>query len=299
MLSVIGSIIGNCDSDQTNIRPTEIYNEGWMLKLVLNWFSQNPGIDHKLSFLPGSRWYSEALLPTQFKALLQKDKLSESHTNADGVIGNFCISSDISKCKKQFQKDCEKKGGKNKGEFLLCPDASQFIVLEAKMGSKLAGGVSNATFYNQAARNVACMAEVLKRAEIDNYDNVKLGFYVIAPQQQYDKKPREKESSFKKFLSEEDIRKTVKRRVEEYEDKDRDDYKDKLNWFNRYFDHLMKKIDIQFISWETIIIGIHEIEKIYAKDIKTCYGKGLFDFYIKCLESNDLNYPPKEFEEFK
>ena len=41
------------------------------------------------------------------------------------------------------------------------------VVIEAKMFSKLSPGVTNAKYFNQAARNVACMAEIANRAGID------------------------------------------------------------------------------------------------------------------------------------
>jgi hypothetical protein len=47
--------------------------------------------------------------------------------------------------------------------------------------SDLSKGTTNARGYNQAARNVACMAEAVARSgrRIEAFDQ--LGFYVIAP----------------------------------------------------------------------------------------------------------------------
>ena len=45
------------------------------------------------------------------------------------------------------------------------PDARQFVLLEAKLFNRLSSGVKNAPFFDQAARSVACMAEVLRRAD--------------------------------------------------------------------------------------------------------------------------------------
>jgi hypothetical protein len=70
---------------------TDLYNEGWMLRLVIDWFSRNPPVECDIRFLKGSRWYSEALLPSQFLARQRGDKLAESWTHADGVIGHFEI----------------------------------------------------------------------------------------------------------------------------------------------------------------------------------------------------------------
>ena len=67
--------------------------------------------------------------------------------HANGVIGHFSI------------------GDEGKADLKLLPEATQFLVLEAKMFSGLSPTVNNARYYDQAARNVACMAEVLCRAE--------------------------------------------------------------------------------------------------------------------------------------
>ena len=50
------------------------------------------------------------------------------------------------------------------------------------MFSELSAGVTNAPYFNQAARTVACMAEVLQRANTSpkSFDNI--AFYVLAPE---------------------------------------------------------------------------------------------------------------------
>ena len=127
---------------------TDFYNEGWMLRLVIDWFSRNPQVHSDIRFLEGSRWYSEALLPFQFLTRQRGDNLAESWTHADGVIGQFEI-------------------GKNAdGDLTLNEGAKQLVVIEAKMFSKLSAGVTNAGYFNQAARNVASIAEIANRAGI-------------------------------------------------------------------------------------------------------------------------------------
>ena len=37
---------------------TELYNEGWMLRLLLDWVEAHPESDHELSLQSGARWYS-------------------------------------------------------------------------------------------------------------------------------------------------------------------------------------------------------------------------------------------------
>jgi hypothetical protein len=146
--------------------PTLLYNEGWLLRLVLDWFSRHEVEGHPLSFAAGARWFSEALLPSAFLARHRGDRLAESWTHADGVVGHFLIG----------------EGGK--ADLTPLPGATQLLVVEAKLFSGLSPGVAHAGYYDQAARTVACMAEVLRRAARHPSTMTGLGFYVLAPASQ-------------------------------------------------------------------------------------------------------------------
>ena len=84
-------ILASAETPAASIRPTELYNEGWMLRLVLDWAQQHASGSHPLVFLRDARWYSEALLGPPFLARWPGDKLAETWTNADGVVGQFDI----------------------------------------------------------------------------------------------------------------------------------------------------------------------------------------------------------------
>src|SRR4051812_48197891 len=120
-----------CGTDRAIMPPTSLYNEGWMLRLVLDWFSRQPESSHPLSFLHDSRWYSEALLSTQFRPRSRGDVLAESWTHADGVIGHFTIA-------------------EGRGDVRLQRDARQLVVVEAKMFSGLSRGTKRALTFDQA-----------------------------------------------------------------------------------------------------------------------------------------------------
>jgi hypothetical protein len=62
----ITKLLEKCGTPTGVVPPTELYNEGWMLRLVLDWFASHSDGTHALSFLPGSRWFSEAQLPSAF-----------------------------------------------------------------------------------------------------------------------------------------------------------------------------------------------------------------------------------------
>ena len=115
---------------------TILFNEGWLLRLVLSWFSSAGANEQPISFGPGARWFSEALLPSQFLPRSRGDPLGEGWTHADGVIGNVTI------------------GISALADAKLLPDATQFIVTEAKLFSPLSPRVTHAAYFDQAARSI-------------------------------------------------------------------------------------------------------------------------------------------------
>jgi len=54
MLETITGILNRCGLPDSVIPPTELYNEGWMLRLVLDWFDRNREINSPLAFAPGA-----------------------------------------------------------------------------------------------------------------------------------------------------------------------------------------------------------------------------------------------------
>lgn len=247
----VAALLERCGRSERNFPPTELYNEGWMLRLVLDWLSRHHGIDHDLSFAPSDKWYSEALLPSAFLARTRGDRLAESWTHADGVIGDIVI-------------------GKNRdGDLSLSIDPSRILVTEAKMFSKLSSGVTNARYFDQAARNVACIAELIYRAQIPPSKFEKIGFYVVAPKVQIDT------GVFAEKMTRESIRKTVERRVSEYSDPDKE------KWFSEWFVPTLEVIQIRQIPWEELCTLV--------KGHDAGFGPQLDAFYEKCLGFNQRN----------
>lgn len=242
----IEALLKNCETDFPVMPPTQLYNEGWMLRLMIDRFESIclENKPHPLAVPPGCRWYSEALLPSAF--LSRKDSFAESWTHADGVIGHFGI------------------GNGAKGNLTLDSDAKHFVVLEAKMFSKLSAGVKNAPYFNQAARTVACIAEVLKLAERRVREFNTLGFYVLAPASQI------KKGLFDEHLTKASLRTVAERRVKEYGGK-RD------GWLSEWFLPVLERLDIKTVSWEDLI------DFLAMRDPD---ADQLRDFYTRCLEFN-------------
>mgnify|MGYP001822632863 CR=1 FL=1 len=221
-MDLLASLIASFDPETPHFRPTELYNEGWLVKLVLDQASSIEYDGHPLGFLPGSTWFSEALLPTAFKARWQGDPLAESRTHADGIIGHFRV------------------GAKAKTDFELLPSARQFTVVEAKMGSPLASGVIHAPYFDQAARSVACMAEALARGAIDPSTLERLDFIVLAPQYSIDR------GTFRTEMREGSIRSKVAKRVSAYDGERKD-------WYAECFEPTMERVRLLTLSWESAI----------------------------------------------
>jgi len=45
---------------------TILYNENWMLRIILDWLTTNSKLESLIPILPKSKWYSEALLASAF-----------------------------------------------------------------------------------------------------------------------------------------------------------------------------------------------------------------------------------------
>ncbi len=87
----IKSMLEACEAGLAAFPPTELYNEDWLLRIILDWFSRRGGDRYPLSSLPGARWFSQAWLPSAFQPRFRGDRLAEARTHADGVLGHFVI----------------------------------------------------------------------------------------------------------------------------------------------------------------------------------------------------------------
>jgi len=252
-------ILRSCEIDQTShFPPTEIYNEGWMLRLVLD-AVQTLGLrGHPFWFTDEAKWYSEALLSSPFRPRSRSDKLAEGFTNADGVIGHF-----------EF-------GASTKSGLRLNGDATQFVVVEAKMFSNLSSGTTNARVFDQAARNVACIAEAISQSGRSLNDFDRLGFFVLAPALE---KRSHRNTNLESCIDPNSIKLAVGNRIQSYEQSGRDEANQmrdwERNWFLPLVDKLVASNGLKVLSWEDCI------EAISAADEDV--GAELGRFYQRCL----------------
>lgn len=255
------------NKDPERFPPTEIYNEGWMLRLVLDAL-ETPGIkEHPLKSLNGARWYSEARLTTPFRPRKRGDRMGETLTRADAVIGHFDF------------RDGTKAGLK------LASECSQFVVVEAKMFSPLSSGTKNAQSWNQAARTVACMAEMIRLSKVPLAaftEKNALGFYLVAPEKQLKK---QRKNSFANYLDRADLTRAFDRRMRPYgsDPKTTNAFSEWKSIADGLVDRMIATDTLKALSWEELIKPFEDNDQ--ASVIRT--GNKLRSFYDLCLDQED------------
>jgi len=154
MIATIAQVI-NSISSQPRLNPTAIYNEGWMTRLLVYRSIEQKLVINGIDFGNLKNWTSEGLISSPFVFARTK---REGYTHADMALGDFSIKYE------------------ERGEITVEKDARFFGIIEAKMGSNLSQGTTTVPFvYNQASRNVACIAT-------QTHDkNCTIFFGVVAP----------------------------------------------------------------------------------------------------------------------
>ena len=237
MFDRMTELLQRIDAPHSPLRPTALYNEGWLLKLVLDWCSARAPLSHPFAFFPNARWFSEALLPSHFLATSRGDALAESWTHTDGTIGHVQV------------------GTMGKPDLHLEKDATQLVVVEAKMFSGLSAGTKTAPGFDQAARTVACMAELLARAERHPDKLQRLAFYVVAPAEQIERKV------FGDLVKKESIHKKVAARVQAYEGRHNE-------WFHCWFEPTLARTRVDILPWEWVLPRSQEYRSFYENCLK-------------------------------
>ncbi len=257
-LCEVQRILESITAEGACIPGTLLYNEGWLLRLALA--AGSKGTDClPFRFEPTARWFSEALLYSAFLPRFRGDQLAESLTHADGVVGQFLF------------------GAATKAGLGLEPECSQFVVCEAKVFSGLSAGTKRAPAFDQAARNVGCMAETLRRAGQPMSLYKSLGFFVLAPALQIEA------GVFSSQMSKDGIRRRLVQRVQMYDSQsNRIELQKWLielqKWLDEWALPLVDRMELSCCSWESVIdrVSVAHPE----------YGASLREFYQLCLKYN-------------
>ena len=153
------------------INPTIIYNEGWMIRLLVEESKRTGLTVRNLDFSKVNNWTSEAQISSPFEgAELKKHKKNETKTHTDIILGDFLT-----------------KYGKST-EIEIKTSVKVLGIIEAKMGSNLSTGIKNATEYNQASRSICCLAHMtIESPECEIF------FVIVAPETKIEKSKFEKQ----------------------------------------------------------------------------------------------------------
>jgi len=219
------------------INPTIIYNEGWMIRLLVMESMIEKLQINKVDFglLATKNWSSEALITSPFvEAKVNK----EGYTHADIILGDFSVNYN------------------ERGDINLNDSPDVLGIIEAKMGSNLSTGTSNADNYNQASRSICCLSYVTRKNP-----NCKLFFIVAAPEATINK------YSIKKQVERENILTQIGDRFKHSEEP------------------YMSEIKNQVEKCKLVIINYED----WLKELRNSeVQKMLYDFYKECLKSNNI-----------
>ncbi len=233
-------IIKTLNSNEPNLNPTEIYNEGWMTRLLVYESIKEKiklkGIDYKKI----KYWTSEALISSPF---VKDDKYREGYTHADMALGDFSVDFNT------------------RGQIKILKNAKIFGIMEAKMGSNLSKGTKYFKNYNQASRNLACIAYNTMGT------NCEIFFYVVAPENKIKQHEINKQIDLQTMIDQ------ISLRFKDYSDEFKKDHKMDLIIFKA------SQCKVQAISYEEWILKVMDEES----------RKFLTEFYNKAKHWNRID----------
>jgi hypothetical protein len=240
-LSEVQNILGSITSAADNcVTPTLLYNEGWLVKLVLR--AAATGINClPFQFEAKSKWFSEVLLRSAFPWK------TESATHADAGIGHWSF-------------DPNTKAG-----LLLDATCSQFVLCEAKMFSPLSKGTKYFPEWGQAARTVACMATALMEAKRLPQSYKSLALYVFAPASQIEK------GVFSIQMAKDDIRQRIETRMAAHAGRPEHAGLERLR--KEWALPLLDRMELDCYSWETAIGKIKAADASYGESLREFYQR--------------------------
>jgi uncharacterized protein (DUF433 family) len=233
-LDIVTEILRGLKYSNRLFPATELYGEKWMLRILSSIYitqSQNYGKlgsnmpDILLPLDNEVRFFSEGQMETKFTEGNLGPGKTEGRTNADGIFGHINITD------------------KTVTGIKLKDDATQFVVVEAKMGSKLSKGTKKAKDWDQASRIIACIARHMEITGRSPKSFRKIGFVILAPESNISK------GYFDNDLNRERLKGTIKRRCVEYNNNNAI----LLDWFDNWVEPLMDVIRLELISWESAI----------------------------------------------
>lgn len=244
LMDRIQVMLRSCETASPLFPRSVLYNESWLLRLVLDWFSRNSVSGHPLSFPENGRWFSDGLLPTPFVGPGRRPKVADPPCHVSGVIGHFDVP-DL-----------------DRPEVSVSPQAQHLMVVEATISGELPPGVPGARYLDQAARTVAGIAEALRRANRRPAELARVGFYLLAPHSLI------ASGLFEKDVNRDVIGRKVKRRAKSFGPT-------KEKWCSDWLGPTIEQVEVGTASWE------HVIERLGQQDAAA--AASIEEFYHGCL----------------
>ncbi len=218
ILALATGLLRQTTADDSPLKPTDFFNEGWMTALTLAVVNdaQNPLDLPPFSVAQGGHWWHEAGLRSPFPR--------EGTTWADAVLGHF------------------DRRTKTKRGIQFRTDATQFNVIEAKLHAKLSAKTTNDPDFDQAVRTVANMANELASAGVEASQLTSVRFSVIAP--------AECVETHRALVARESIERKVRARMDGYNEPCRSAME---RWYEGPFRRLLDAIQLECLTWEAVI----------------------------------------------
>ena len=255
---------GQWDDDYHYPR-TLVLNEGWLLRLALEWHHAHKGQGQELLRVEnGETWFSEGIPRSPFRPAENAPGAGEGRTHIDGVIGRFAIRPNT------------------KAGIVLQQEASRLVVIEAKIASPIGRWTQNTppparADYDQIARTAATALWALWRggeadAGADGVplrNNATLSVLLVAPESGCD-------TSVLRFRerTEQARRARVRRGIEAW--------LEALNhegplaaWWVAALDCLETRTTIELVSWQEIAAAITASDRDGGEKYETLLNRCL------------------------
>src|SRR5258708_39295886 len=82
----IRAMWGACRAGTPPFPPNVLFNENWLLRIVIDWFERHGGDRYPMAPLPGAHWFSEAWLASALLPRHRGDRPAESPAPAAGAL---------------------------------------------------------------------------------------------------------------------------------------------------------------------------------------------------------------------
>jgi hypothetical protein len=233
LLALYDAGLVNRDEPKSMFLGTEIFNERWLLRLVVKKWLEGSG-GSEFGFLPfpeDSSAYSEGQLYTPFRGGARRER----NTHVDGIVGDFSIPD-------------------TKSGIRLNSGMSYITAFESKLYSALSPGVRYAPAYDQLSRTVACLINSILRT--DPKPGYLAHMVVIRAEDNRHIKPAD--------YTPDRIERTIADRLATFNANA--DQSDTIERFASGWNRVLDNLDFHFLTWEEVLadLGDDGLSRFYC-----------------------------------